>query len=207
MKWADFLTSIKDAGRVTMVGPLHQQQHHPIAPTVYVDGGGVFAASGPVENPVVFVGDGDSGADVELDELLPAEKDYSDLAFVLRGLPQSVDHVDMLGFMGGRRDHDLCNMGEVHSFLHSRSHFTQVQLTGPDTRVIGFCKGRMTIEIRGHFSVFVLETAAVRIAGACKYQLTREKPLSPLSSVGLSNVGSGLVEIESGSPAFIVLPS
>ena len=204
MKWAEFLSLIKNNGHVTLVGPLYNQKHIPVTPTIYVDGGGIFASPTSVDNPVVFVGDGDSGADVELDEKLPVEKDYSDLAFVLRALPQTIDRVDMLGFLGGRRDHDLCNMGEVHAFLHARAHFTSVEMTGPDTRVIGFCKGRVTLDIQGIFSVFVLETAAVKISGECKYSLSRERVLLPLSSAGLSNEGFGAVEIESGPPAFII---
>lgn len=206
MKWAEFLESIAGQERVTLVGPLYNTKHVPLAPTIYVDGGAAFASQETVDNPVVSVGDGDSGLDVVLDEMLPAEKDYSDLAFVLRGLPQSVIRVEMLGFHGGRRDHDLCNLGEVHSFLASRSHYTTVELSDADSRTIGFCKGRVSLNIQGLFSVFVLEPAAVKISGACKYQLSRERTLSSLSSVGLSNEGSGAVEIECGPPAFVVIP-
>lgn len=207
MKWPAFLSLIKDSGHVTLVGPLYNQKHTAVTPTIYVDGGGIFADPAAVDNPVVFVGDGDSGTEVELDEKLPVEKDYSDLAFVLSALPQSITRVDMLGFMGGRRDHDLCNMGEVHAFLQARAHFTCVEMSGRESRVIGFCKGRVNLDIQGIFSVFVLESAAVKISGECKYPLSRERVLSPLSSVGLSNEGFGAVEIESGSPAFVILPA
>lgn len=206
MKWLEFLRSIKDAEQVTLVGPLYNKTHIPTAPTIYIDGGGKFAPTLPVDNPVVFVGDGDSGTDVELDEKLPAEKNYSDLAYVLRALPEAIVQVDMLGFMGGRRDHDLCNMGEVHAFLQSRPHFTRVEMIGPKERVLGFSKGRVSLEIQGTFSVVVLESAVVKISGECKYPLSREHMLTPLSSVGLSNEGSGTVEIESGPPAFVIIP-
>jgi thiamine pyrophosphokinase len=206
MKWAQFLESITDADHVTLVGPLYNKKHVPLSPTIYVDGGARFASGAPVDNPVVSVGDGDSGDEIALDENLPAEKDYSDLAFVLRGLPQSVSRVEMLGFQGGRKDHDLCNLGEVHAFLATRSYFTTVEFKGDEARVIGFCKGRVNLEIRGPFSVFVLEPAAVKISGECKYQLSRERTLGSLSSVGLSNEAHGAVEIECGPPAFVVIP-
>lgn len=206
MMWAEFLESINGRDRVTLVGPLYNTKHVPLAPTIYVDGGAQFLSRECVDNPVVSVGDGDSGAEITLDEKLPADKDYSDLAFALRGLPQSVIRVEMLGFQGGRRDHDLCNLGEVHGFLASRSHFTTVELTGAGARVIGFCKGRVNLEIHGVFSVFVLEPAAVKISGECKYQLSRERTLASLSSIGLSNEAHGAVEIECGSPAFVVIP-
>ena len=206
MKWLEFLQLIKEAEQVTLVGPLYNEIHVPTAPTIYIDGGGKFAPTLPVDNPVVFVGDGDSGTDVELDEKLPTEKNYSDLAFVLRALPPSIDRVDLLGFMGGRRDHELCNMGEVHAFLHSRLHFTRVEMAGPKERVVGFSKGRVNLEIHGLFSVVVLESAAVKISGECKYPLSRDHMLTPLSSVGLSNEGGGTVEIESGPPAFVIIP-
>ncbi len=210
MKWAEFLKILEAHDRVTLVGPLQDRIHEPTCPTIYVDGGGRFASpsakSKSVDNPVVFVGDGDSGPEVALDEVLPADKDFSDLAFALRALPQSVIRVEMLGFLGGRRDHELCNFGEVHAFLSGRSHFTVVEMIGEDSLVIGFCKGRVEREIHGDFSVFVLQPTAPRIWGACQYPLNRERTLEPLSSAGLSNLGSGRVEIESGSPAFVLVP-
>lgn len=205
MKWLEFLLLIKEAEHVTLVGPLYNAQHFPVTPTIYIDGGGKFAPTLPVDNPVVFVGDGDSGTDVELDEKLPAEKNYSDLAYVLRALPEAIDQVDMLGFMGGRRDHDLCNMGEVHAFLHSRPHFTRVEMTGLEARVIGFCKGCLKLDIHGVFSVVVLESTALKISGKCKYPMSPERVLSPLSSVGLSNEGRGAIDVESNSPAFVII--
>ena len=207
MKWPDFLRAISGSEGLTLVGPLYEKSHELVEPTIYVDGGARFRVSDArAEIPSVAIGDGDSGA-IALDELLSSEKDYSDLAFALRGVPDSVSRVSLLGFLGGRRDHELCNLGEVHAFLSRRPHFTQVEIIGDGTRMVAFCKGRVHLNIHGMFSVFVFEATALKILGACKYPLARDRVIQPLSSVGLSNEGSGLIEIESGSPAFVILPA
>src|SRR4051794_25182624 len=135
--WAEFLTAIASEEEVTLVGPLYHQRHTPLMPTVYVDGGtrfrneGGWAAGhgGHSAFPTVSVGDGDSSGG-SLDELLPSEKDYSDLAFVLRSLPASVNEVTLLGFLGGRRDHELANLGEVNEYLKARPRTCRVDLVG-----------------------------------------------------------------------------
>lgn len=208
MTWPEFTTAIRSFDHVTVVGPLLTEPHLPTQPTIYVDGGMKWAPTPSIGAfPQISVGDGDSCGEMTLDIVLPAEKDFSDLSFALRDLPQSITHVTLRGFLGARRDHELCNLGEVHAFLAARSHHTVVEIEGEHERLVGFCKGRISREIHGVFSVLVLQTAAVRIAGACKYPLNRDRPLEVLSSVGLSNEGSGLVEIESGPPAFLVITS
>jgi thiamine pyrophosphokinase len=211
--WAEFLTAIAAEKEVTLVGPLHHQRHTPLMPTVYVDGGSRFRneggwAAGHTEHsafPTVSVGDGDSSGG-SLDELLPSEKDYSDLAFVLRSLPASVKEVILLGFLGGRRDHELANLGEVNEFLKTRSQHCRVDLVGNSgDRVIAFAHGALTLDVIGGFSVFVLEPATVKIAGQCRYPLPAGSVISPLSSHGLSNEGMGRLNIASDSPCFILL--
>ena len=186
---------------------------------MYVDGGSRFRLDGgwasaatPHEHvgegthhPAVSIGDGDSSAG-SLDELLPAVKDYSDLAFVLRSLPPSVRDITMLGFLGGRRDHELANLGEVAEFLKTRNAFARVDMVGGNGDVIvAFARGTLGFDVSGEFSIFVLEPAGVEIRGMCKYPLSAYQTLAPLSSHGLSNVGNGRVDITSVLPCFVVL--
>jgi thiamine pyrophosphokinase len=186
-------------------------------PTIYVDGGSDFRADGgwaaaqltPAKEkssiPLISIGDGDSAAG-KLDEVLPAHKDYSDLAFVLRSLPQNIVAIEMLGFLGERRDHELANLGEVHAFLKTRADFCRVEIHSAEQTVFAFARGTLTIDIAGTFSVMVLEPAAVRIEGACEYKLAGDVVLQVASSHGLSNVGHGAVEITSDQPCFLFLP-
>lgn len=203
MTWAEFLA--QTLNNVALVGPLLDRARPLVMPTVFVDGGADFlrasVAMSPREVPVVSLGDGDSSS-VPLDEKLAREKDFSDLAFALRGLPAAVSGLELFGFLGGRRDHELANIGEVHNFLAARPSAV-ANFHGPQKiEVIAFT-GHLEIEIHGTFSVFVLEAAQVEINGACEYSHHGE--VLPLSSLGLSNVGKGKVSLHSPRPVFIFL--
>ena len=68
MKWQQFLTDIRKATIVTLVGPLYGKMHTPATPTVYVDAGAHFRSLNSTNNSAeVSVGDGDS-AETALDE-------------------------------------------------------------------------------------------------------------------------------------------
>ncbi|NJM09588.1 MAG: hypothetical protein HC883_01420 [Bdellovibrionaceae bacterium] len=205
MTWADFLREIADKDHVTIVGPLLSRAHRPVMPTIYVDGGSDFRADGG-SIPMVSVGDGDS-ASGRLDEVLPANKDYSDLAFVLRSLPAKVTNIDLIGFLGERRDHELANLGEVHQFLLTRLQRTTVRISSSHDRIVAFSQGKVSMDLRGIFSVMVFEPEAVKISGACEYPLTGDVILPVASSVGLSNCAFGLVDIESTKPCFVFISS
>jgi thiamine pyrophosphokinase len=209
--WAEFLNSLHEYDHLAIVGPLFRRAHIPVMPTVYVDGGSDFRADGgwaaqkpaPASSiPVISIGDGDS-ASGKLDEVLPAHKDYSDLAFVLRSLPAHIRHIDMFGFIGERRDHELANLGEVHRFLSAHAGFAMVHIHSVSQTILAFCRGRIDITINGIFSVMVFEPTIVKISGACDYPLAGDVVLPIASSLGLSNVGRGEVHIESEKPCFI----
>lgn len=205
--WPGFLAQIGGASRVTLVGPMHDRSVDVSEPTVFVDGGARFMGNlGGA--PSIRVGDGDSGV-ADLDVRLPAEKDFSDLAFVLRELPVAVVALRLLGFLGGRLDHMLANLGELHGFLARRSSGL-VELEGSGVvggragvQIVGFV-GSLELRISGVFSVMVLESCEVRIEGECKYPL-KSTTLPPASSHGLSNEGHGLVRFSSRGPCFVLL--
>lgn len=200
-----FLNGIGPQKILELVGPMLGEPHQPQHPSIYIDGGGRWISkSNPNQLPIFKVGDGDSGAN--LDQLLSQEKDHSDLAFVLRALPQSCEHLEMHGFQGGRLDHLLCNIGEIHAFLKLHHTFTKVFLRGAHELVIGFSSGTFSWSINGTFSLLSLEPCMVQISGDCKYQLSEPWPLQSLSSHGLSNVGFGQVTVKGSGPLFLIAP-
>lgn len=202
-RWKNFLADLGTKDQVFVVGPLLQAHTYvPTGPTIYVDGGTQFRPIGGGERfPSVIVGDGDSGA-TDLDVALPRKKDFSDLAFVFHSLPATVRHVELLGFLGGRRDHELINYGEANLFLRSKKEFTTVRF---DQSIIAFAGGSLKFEASGTFSVAVFEKAAIKITGAVKYPLSRSTRIRPASSLGLSNEGRGTVVIECNKPCFLFI--
>ncbi|MGE0528533.1 MAG: hypothetical protein AB7G93_12390 [Bdellovibrionales bacterium] len=204
MTWAEFITQISSAPEVTLVGPLLDKPHSPLGPTVYVDGGSRFRSADRTHVfPSVSVGDGDSSTSA-LDVMLPAAKDYSDLAFVLRELPPSVTRMELVGFLGGRQDHHLANLGEIYRCLSRRDQFTSLRMIKDNNAyILAFGRGQVLLTLHGAFSVFVLELAQIRISGECRYPLSLDTTLYPFSSHGLSNEGFGRVQIESVKPCFV----
>lgn len=208
--WNLFLDSIKTENQITLVGPLYNQPHHATMPTVYVDGGANFRS--PITTfPTISVGDRDSVAGhLELDLVLPSEKDYSDFSFVLSHLPVGIRYVKLLGFTGGRLDHQLANLGELHVFLGQRQTRTQVdfvEIEEGSVRVSGFTPGEWHYRINGTFSIFVMQTAQVEITGECRYQLKPFTELEAFGSHGLSNIGFGNIRVWSDKPCFVFINS
>lgn len=179
-------------------------------PLVFVDGG-VRKREAILNGLKGFaVGDGDSlrieagpaveAASLKLDLLLPERKDYSDFAFVLKSLPASVRQVRTFGFMGGRLDHQILNFGEAHHFLRLR-HATSMTF---DFEVCGLSSGTWHPRLDGRFSLINFEACDIRLEGLCEYQLKEAVRIGPVTSVGLSNMGYGQVELECSSPVFLL---
>lgn len=201
-RWSEFLRSLSAFHEIAIVGPLHHAPEEMLLPTVYVDGGARFKISNYA--PAIVVGDGDSFCGPH-DELLPQEKDFSDLAFVLRQLPAHLSHLKLFGFLGGRRDHELANLGEVHRFLKQRQLLSKVEFfEGDERRILAVGAGTLKVELNGIFSIFTLERARIQMTGACHFTLENPTELSPLSSHGLSNKGHGSVTLSCDAPCFIL---
>ena len=191
----DYLRTFNDARRATLIGPLYRGEHPPAEPLIFVDGG-----SNQRERGGGFaVGDGDSSRG-PIDQYLSPDKDFSDLAYVLGRLSDHFNEVELLGFLGGRRDHELFNFGEVHHFLCARAAPTVVRF---DRGVTAYSKGKWVFEAQGTFSLAVIETATVKLVGACKYPIVEPTVIKPLISFGLSNEGYGEVILTADGPAFI----
>ncbi len=199
MTLSDYLRQplFADCQRVNLIGPFFDGEAVTTEPIVYVDSGSEFR--GP--NQGFSVGDGDSSSQ-PLDEKLIAEKDYSDLAYVFNSIPEHFSDIHLNGFLGGRRDHEIINVGEAHHFLKARTQPTTLNF---NHKIRAFSAGKWQITIQGTFSCIVIEPCQVVLNGACKYQSHDGKVWLPLNSFGLSNEGSGPISIKNSGPLFIFL--
>ena len=195
MAWQSYLERAQ-GGSIDIVGPYFQPAQQVYEePVVFVDRGAAYRKG----REGFSVGDGDSAAET-LDHRIPGDKNISDLAFVLGCLPDRFHQVRLLGFLGGRRDHELFNFGEAHHFLKGRPYPQRVLI---DDKAVGHAAGSWQLELSGVFSLAVLETALVTLHGNVRYSLPQPTEIKPLSSLGLSNVASGSVGIHSNQPFFV----
>ena len=196
MAIARYLHDHADAISIELVGPMYDGEAQFTAPTLFVDGGTIFRG----QHEGLSVGDGDSFSG-SLDECLNPHKDYSDLAYVLASLPTHFHKVTLSGFLGGRRDHELANLGEASCFLKHRHQATRIQF---GMAICGFSPGDWQLEIHEPFSLMCLETAKLTLTGDCAYQLTEQTQIGLLCSHGLSNTGTGSITLKTDAPVFII---
>lgn len=193
----------KTKTKVTLLGP----QEFPsvllesvTSPVLFVDGGTRWQSSlKPECGRGLAIGDGDSSS-IQMDILLPKNKDYSDFQYVLKNIPPQYTSILALGFLGGRRDHEYTNFGEAYHFMKLRaqkSHFTF------DHEVYLFSAGEWSLYIDGRFSYVNFEACDLRMTGLCEYQIKDDKKIPPMTSLGLSNWAQGEVQIYSSLPFFI----
>jgi len=107
--------------------------------------------------------------------------------------------IDLLGFRGGRADHDLINLAEVHRFLKQ----TRDAIVHFDDQIIAYSGGSWEFEFNGTFSLFAFEKVNIQMSGACQYPIDQKTEFQELSSHGLSNKASGLVNVRCDRPFFI----
>ncbi len=205
----NLLKKIEKNPIITLIGPLFSKSDLPLLPKssniILIDGGqnhhSEIARYLSIPDSLFTVGDGDS-SNGAMNYLLPKEKDYSDLSFVLQNLPNTVKKINLYGLLGGRKDHEFINLGEVHQYLTQNVNCTQIQFAD---KIIGFNSGIHQYDIHNIFSVVTMTTAELSISGRCKYQTNGNSTFLPLSSLGLSNIGFGTIDFESNSPFFIFL--
>ena len=200
----NYLQQFRNRRCATLVGPMTVQPSMLRAadePLIWVDGGVAHRAHAPTLRGFA-VGDGDS-AHGELNQLLPTDKDYSDLAFALRCLAhcENLDEIVLCGFVGGRIDHQWFNVGEVHHFLAARTAPCKARF---DDTIIGCSRGEWRLHVDGVFSLAAIGAATVTLQGACKYPIAPAQRIAPLSSFGLSNVGVGEVTLQTDAPVFLI---
>ena len=193
-----YLHDFAKLNALSLIGPLYQGNAHFEDPVIFVDGGAQFRKV----SEGLSVGDGDSHSEA-MDEKLNPNKNYSDLAYVLSSLPAHFHEVCLYGFIGGRRDHEWANVGEVHAFLQTRYQPTKLHF---ESEVTGFSAGKWQLEINAPFSLLCMEVAKVKLTGDCRYPLKQATKIEPLSSHGLSNIGKGSITLETNKPVFVLYP-
>lgn len=190
-----YIQSCKWHSTITLIGPLYASTQIPKGPKIFVDGGTRFR----LDDDGFSIGDSDS-YDGPLDQTLSPQKDRSDLAVVLDKLGDGFETIHLLGFSGGRKDHELMNWSEVHQFLKRKTRKTAVHL---DQSIFAFSVGHWRITINGVFSIFAFEPTTLNLMGKCEYPLTDGSVFRPLTSHGLSNHAYGEIELTCGDPVFL----
>jgi thiamine pyrophosphokinase len=192
----------------TLIGPMGPDIPAELTkfPILGVDAGAQFSP-----RLDVWVGDGDSCQTPIPNSVIykhPVDKDQSDLALAL-GLFEDKRHykLHLWGFLGGRRDHELFNIGEAMSFLEGHQE-CQIIFYGPDGKIYFHlvAAGLWKFDHLGIFSLGTLKRVCLKLTGECKYPINKMTAMNPLSSFGLSNMGQGNMTLESQGPSFIYYP-
>ncbi len=205
------LHQLQDSSRLLVIGPLAitpelvKKTIRELKPDfiIFVDGGlhhkNLFTKKQLISS--CSIGDGDSLLPISGDQIdikLPIKKDYSDLAFVLNALVKSKKEFNGLGLLGfsttfheERLDHLLFNLSEVEK-ITSRLNI-QINLDG---RFIFLPPGINKLKLKGIFSVMAFSHTSLKITGKCEYKMEQWTKLNRLSSLGLSNIGKGVIFIE-----------
>jgi thiamine pyrophosphokinase len=174
-----------------------------IFPTMAIDGGSSFCGHADV-----WLGDGDSKTDpVNADHIFnfPPQKDQSDLSLALDLLTAPCHYkLHLWGFLGGRRDHEIFNLGETLTFLqghhHSEAYFYDNE---GNVSFHLLAKGLWKIHRHGPFSIGTHRQTRLTLTGQCAYPLQDLTDMGPLSSLGLSNQGHGDIFVQNEGPIFI----
>lgn len=175
-------------------------------PTIAIDGGAKYNLK-----PDIWVGDADSHqGNVETPHKFehPKEKDQSDLGLGLSLLKEEGPYVlHFFGFLGGRQDHELFNFGEASSFLLKRKN-SEVRFYNSKGEVLFrfLSPGEWEFEHHGLFSLGTLHESLITLTGKCRYSIPPETSVHPLSSYGLSNEGTGKIQVKTSAPLFLYFP-
>ncbi|MBT3981649.1 MAG: hypothetical protein HOE90_09875 [Bacteriovoracaceae bacterium] len=188
------LSYLNKSTKLTMVGPMPCEPLTGDGPFLFVDGG----ADKRGKHTGASVGDGDS-LKGPTDISIPCEKNYSDLAHALSLVPTQIEEIKLVGFMGGRWDHQLGNFFEALSFLKHKDN----TLMNFEDKIHIFSAGSFNFCFAEQFGVFCLEKQKISLTGNVKYPLSEEVELMPMSSHGVSNVSFGAFQITTSGPMIL----
>ncbi len=199
-KLQSFISKVQQHKSVVLVGPMAKSfpTDWPQLPVMGVDGG---CNKAPLERYDFTLGDGDSLAPaLVLDLLFPTDKDASDLSLALQHLPAGAITIHLYGFWGGRFDHQVINLGELHARLTQEGGKVFFH-TDSEYQVVGLPAGRHSLSLQGVFSLFSPLSTLFSISGDCRFPLAPTQVPS-LSSRLLSNEGHGEVIIDADQAFF-----
>lgn len=195
--------AIKDSPAVLFLGPMLKASFRGKIdlprgiPCLLIDGGKDFVRK--KNSSTISIGDSDSSSG-PLDITLSPQKDYSDFAFALKILPRTAKILFLRGFLGGRRDHELFNMGEIFHFLRGKKGV----MAFFDKEIIAIGPGKYELELEGTFSLACFEKTKIDLHGDCLYPV-KNRFFAPVSSLGLSNEAHGRIHIQVNRPIFILI--
>lgn len=202
-------SSLTDKTEWTFVGPMGPEVPPHLAqfPVIGIDGGAHH-----LENLDIWVGDADSYTEEKINARHlfrhPVDKDHSDLSLALSLFKHPHRYkFHFWGLLGGRKDHELFNLGEALNFLENNSE-SQIIFYGEDGKIYFHLlgEGHWRFDHLGTFSVGTLKNTVIKLLGECRYPIKKPTLLYPLSSLGLSNRGEGQMVLENEGPVFIYYP-
>lgn len=175
---------------------------------VFVDGGLVhkdrlLKKAPALTKKALSLGDGD-GSKRPMD-LKKIDQNLSDFSFFLKTYTKKpgIKTFYFAGFLGGRLDHELMNLGESAHFLKGKKNPPRFLF---EDRIEVLPAGGHHFTLQGTFSVALFEKGEVKISGLCAYPTKGWVKLAPFSSRGLSNRGHGEVFIQCKKPLALFLP-
>lgn len=191
MKLEDYFNQFPNHKELVLIGPLFNGGPFVFSePLVYVDGG-----RDRWHQDGFCVGDGDSVLRQEvIDDILDTEKDFSDLEYVLRHIPSGLSKIRAFGFLGGRKDHELSNLGSF--FKLAKRQKVEVTLS---EKMSLFSPGAYKFDFKGGFSILPYEKGFLKIQGDCKY-LFEGVVDSAFSSQFISNKALGAFRLQAMTP-------
>jgi thiamine pyrophosphokinase len=145
---------------------------------IFIDGGTKHAL-----RPLNWTSIGDQDSSTKntiLQNILPKNKDRSDFFHALRLIPSTAIEIFAYGLLGGRKDHEIFNIGEAYNFLAGQ-HFQSINF---ENKIIVYNKGSFKLQFN-QFSIASLFKQKIKI-NSTSYD--GEFELIPLSSQGLSNI-------------------
>jgi thiamine pyrophosphokinase len=201
-------SELKDKKEWVFLGPMGPEipEGLSIHPLICVDGGAHFS-----KNADIWVGDKDSFKGEIISKHVfqfSVHKDKSDLCLAFELFADfSPKTLHLWGFLGGRKDHEIFNLGEALKFLDNN----------PESQILFYdLNGKMVFHLisegvwrfshKGLFSVGCLRAVDITLTGKCDYPIHKRSPISPFSSNGLSNVADGEIELDTSGPLFIYFP-
>jgi len=205
MDKSTFIKNISNSEELILIGPCSftlPKDKYSDSPLLIVDGGINHDLNCFSSNLRLSLGDNDSNlSKKELDIAFPIEKNQSDLKLALDLISKSkIKKIRLYGFLGGRKDHEMINLGELLNFADLSQGLERIDL---EEEISIIPPGESHFDDEGCFSVATLEKAKLQITGNCKYQLLETTTISPLSSHGLSNIAKGKFLITNDRPVLV----
>lgn len=205
MKLVEFKKSLAKTQAVIIVGPKKDKLKaisKKDIPVIFVDGGIQFKNFFQ-SNESISIGDGDSTSK-KMDVKLNPKKDISDFKAALNLLPKNIKYILLRGLfpkLSSEKyfDYLLANLGEAYQIAIRNQAYIELN---ENSYILP--KGTHSLMINHEFSIFSLVEQKISIKGNCVYRLEKKTKISFLSSIGLSNIGFGLINIQNELPLIII---